>query len=162
MLENLHLQESLNASQQTALDNFTSEATDAARRLAAKQFIKLTREPVVALLAGHLDKDDPSMRAKVAAFLDSELGEGIIAMLLSLGVAVIPFEHPEVKILASQLRIKAMTDVGDVAADLIMAPLRQVISELIKGAALPALPVATQNVTVPNFAEQAQPQAVNV
>jgi hypothetical protein len=138
------------------LQTLTSDATESARRLAAKQFMKMTRDPLVALLAGHIDQNDPSIKAKIAAFLDTELGGGIIAGILSMGVSMIPLEHPEMKVLASQLRIKAMTDVGDVVADLLMAPLRQVLSDFIRGEPLAALPAASSNVIVPSFVEQLQ------
>ncbi len=147
--------------QPTTGDLLLGDATESARRLAAKQFIKLTREPMIAFLAGHLDKDDPSMRVKVAAFLDTELGEGLVAALLSLGVSLLPVEHPEIKTLAQQLRIKAMTDMGDVVADLLMGPLRAFMSTVIKGAPLAALPAGTDNVTVPTFVEVPQPVQVN-
>jgi hypothetical protein len=146
--------------QTSTSDQLLGDAKESARRLAAKQFIKLTRDPMIAFLAGHLDKDDPSMRVKVAAFLDTELGEGLVAVLLSLGVSLLPVEHPEVKTLAQQLRIKAMTDVGDVVADLLMGPLRDFMSTVIKGAPLAALPAGTNNVAVPNFVEVSQVQEV--
>ena len=144
-------------------DLLLGDAKESARRLAAKQFIKMTREPLVALLSRHLDPHDEGMRAKVAAFLDTDLGEGIVAMLLSLGVSVIPTNQAEVAQLAQQLRIKAMTDVGDVVADLLMAPLREVLSVFIRGEnpVLAALPAATANVAVPSFSEVSQPVQVN-
>ena len=84
-------------------------------------------------------------------------------MLLSLGVSVIPTNQAEVAQLAQQLRIKAMTDVGDVVADLLMAPLREVLSVFIRGEnpVLAALPAATANVAVPSFSEVSQPVQVN-
>lgn len=116
------------------------DANDAAFRLAGRQFVKLTRDPLIAFLAGHLGPNDPGMRAKVAAFLDTELGEGLVAALLSLGLAAIPetpFAGDAPKRLARELRVKAMTDVGDVVADLLMEPLRHVIGDFIRGEPIP-------------------------
>jgi hypothetical protein len=130
-----------------ALKTLEIDAKDAAFRLAGRQFVKLTREPLVALLAGHLGQDDPSMRAKVGAFLDTELGEALVATLLSLGLSMIPETAGEIpQRLARELRVKAMTDVGDVVADLLMSPLRQVITDFLRGEQIPALPVQSAHI----------------
>lgn len=117
-----------------AMKTLEIDAKDAAYRLAGRQFVKLTREPIIAFLAGHLGPDDPSMRAKIGAFLDTELGEALVSSMLSLGLSAIPQTAGEIpKILAKELRVKAMTDVGDVVADLLMEPLRDVISNFLRG-----------------------------
>ncbi len=125
------------------------DARDAAFRLAGKQFVKLTREPLVALLAGHLGKDDPAIRAKISDFLDTDLGGALVATLLSLGLSMLPAgvggDTPPR--LARELRVQAMTDVGDVVADLLMGPLRQVIGDLLRGEELKALPAESVGLT---------------
>lgn len=132
-----------------ALKTLEGDAKDAGFRLAGKQFVKLTREPLVAFLAGQLGPDDPSMRAKIGRFLDTELGEALVATLLSLGLSMLPEQTGEIpKRLARELRVQAMTDVGDVVADLLMAPLRDVISNMLRGEVqeTPALPVESSTV----------------
>jgi hypothetical protein len=102
------------------------DATDAGWRLAGKQFLKTTREPIVAFLSKQLGDDD-SIRVKVAAFLETDLGEALLASMLSMGLSVLPETTGDIpKRLARELRVHAMTDVGDVVADLLMGPLRQV------------------------------------
>jgi hypothetical protein len=102
------------------------EATDAGWRLAGKQFLKMTREPIIAFLSRQLG-DDESIRAKVAAFLETDLGEALFASMISMGLSMLPETTGEIpKRLAKELRVHAMTDVGDVVADLLMGPLRQV------------------------------------
>jgi hypothetical protein len=102
------------------------DARDAGWRLAGKQFLKMTREPLVAFLNRHIGGDD-SMRAKIAAFFETDLGEAVLASMLSMGLTMLPESAGDIpKRLARELRVTAMTDVGDVVADLLMGPLRQV------------------------------------
>lgn len=106
-----------------------ADAVDAAWRTAASQFVKLTREPLVAVLQRHLAPGDESMRAKIAAFLETDVGTSLLASMLSIGLAAMPNNAGDVpQRLSRELRIKAMTDMGDLVADVLMGPLRQVIS----------------------------------
>ena len=113
------------------------DAKNAATRLAGKQFQKMTREPLVAFLAGQLGPNDPAVRAKVAAFLETDLGGALLAELLSLGLGLIPdgVSGDLPKVLSRELRVQAMADVGGVVADLLTDPLRKVISDMIKDVA---------------------------
>jgi hypothetical protein len=145
-----------------ALKTLEIDAKDAAFRLAGRQFVKLTREPLVAFLAGHLGQDDPSMRARVGAFLDTELGEALVATLLSLGLSMLPETAGELpQRLARELRVKAMTDVGDVVADLLMSPLRQVITDFLRGEQAPALPIQSAHI-VPFPQVELSPQEATI
>jgi hypothetical protein len=93
------------------------------------QFVKLTREPLVGLLTRHLAPGDDAFRAKVAAFLETELGAALVASLLAAALPAMPATAGEVpQKLARELRVRAMADAGDVMADLLMGPLRQVIA----------------------------------
>lgn len=135
------------------------DAKDAAYRLAGRQFVKLTREPIVAFLEGHLGKDDPSIRAKIGAFLDTELGEALVATMLSLGLSAMPKTVGEIPaILSKELRVKAMTDIADVVADLLMGPLRQVLSSTLVGIVpVDSVPKSLETIersVVPEFAVQ--------
>lgn len=113
---------------QAMLKMLEADATDAGWRLAGSQFIKLTREPLVAFLSRQLGENDESMRKKIGDFLDTELGEALVASMLSMGLSMIPQtaagDIPQR--LAKELRIRAMSEAGDVVADLLMGPLRQV------------------------------------
>lgn len=114
---------------QAILKMLEGDATDAGWRLAGSQFIKLTREPLVAFLSRQLGEEgDETMRKKIGDFLNTELGEALVASLLSMGLSMIPQtaagEIPQR--LAKELRVRAMSEAGDVVADLLMGPLRQV------------------------------------
>jgi hypothetical protein len=118
-----------------------NDAVDAAWRTAASQFVKLTREPLVAVLSRHLGPDDESMRKKIADFLSTEVGTALLTSVLSVGLSAMPATGNEApQRLARELRVKAMTDMGDVVADVLMGPLRQVMSLYLQGvpANLPA------------------------
>jgi hypothetical protein len=117
------------------LEKIQLEATDAAWRTAGSQFVKLTREPLVGLLTRHLSPDDDAFRARAAAFLETELGGAILASVLSAALSALPATAGEVpQKLARELRVRAMSDTGDVLADLLMGPLRQVIALYLQDA----------------------------
>lgn len=117
------------------LKSLEVDATDAAWRLAGSQFVKLAREPIVALLSRHLGPDDPSLRARIAAFLDTELGASLLSGVLSLGLAAMPLPAGDVSHkLSRELRVRAMAGTSDVIADVLMGPLRQVAVTYLQGA----------------------------
>lgn len=124
------------------IDTLKTDATDAAWRTAGSQFVKLTREPLVGLLTRHLAPGDDAFRAKMAAFLETELGGAIVASLLAAALSALPTTTGEVpQKLARELRVRAMSDAGDVLADLLMGPLRQVIALYLQDpAGAPAQP----------------------
>jgi hypothetical protein len=131
---------------QPLLKTLEADATDAAWRTAGSQFIKLTREPLVALLSRHLAPEDASLRARLAAFLETEIGTALLASVLSLGLSALPRGAGDVpERLARELRVRALADVGDLVAEVLMGPLRQVVAtylqgtEMLTAAAAPAM-----------------------
>ena len=116
------------------LKSLEVDATDAAWRLAGSQFVKLAREPIVALLSRHLGPDDPSLRGRIAAFLDTEIGASLLSGVLSLGLSAMPLPPGDVSHkLARELRVRAMAGTSDVVADVLMGPLRQVAVTSLQG-----------------------------
>lgn len=114
---------------QQVLATLEHDAHDAAWRLAGSQFVKLMRDPLVGLLSRHLAPGDESMRARIAAFLDTEIGAAMLSAMLSAALSALPrAAGPVPDRLARELRVRAMTDAGDVVADLVMGPLRQVMA----------------------------------
>ncbi len=125
------------------LDIAKEDISEAALRSGARQFLKLTKEPIVALLQRHLGPDDESMRAKIAAFLDTEAGSALHGAILAMGLMAVPealtasdYTNP----LARELRVAAMASAGDMLADVIMEPLRKLIATSL--AAAPQIKVA--------------------
>jgi len=138
----------------TMADMYSTQAlvedgVEAGYRLAGKQFTKLTKEPFIAAIAKSIDKSDDSLRSKLAAFFDTDLGEAFFQSMLSLGLSALPKnlgQQPE--LLARELRVQAMTTVGDEVADLLMGPMRQVITTYLSTPSVttPALDVQSTSV----------------
>jgi hypothetical protein len=110
------------------------DATEAAWRMAGSQFVKLAKEPIVALLSRHLGPDDESLRGKIAAFLDTELGVAILSGVLSAGLSAMPLPPNDIsQRLSRELRVRSMATAGDAIADVLMGPLRQVAVMYLQG-----------------------------
>ena len=115
------------------LKTLQTDATDAAWRTAGSQFVKLAREPLVAILSRHLGPDDESLRGRIAAFMETEVGTAMLTALLSVGLSTLPTTgSPVPEKLARELRIRAMADTADVVADVLVGPLRQVVALYLK------------------------------
>jgi hypothetical protein len=111
-----------------------ADATDAAWRTAASQFLKLAREPLVGLLTRHLAPGDEALRARVAVFLTTELGSALLSGVLSAALSAMPeAAGPSASRLARELRVRALADAGDVLADVVLGPLRQVLALSMHG-----------------------------
>jgi hypothetical protein len=127
----------LDAAKAKAVEFVQTDVTEAAWRTAANQLTKLVREPLVALLARNLNDDSPEMRKRLSEFLDTEMGGVLITAVLSVGMSAMP-PNPKTERLGRELRIKAMADTGDVVADVLMGPLRQVMALYIQDGTGPA------------------------
>jgi len=134
------LAEKAKAAAAAAATEAKENATEAAWRTAASQLVKLTRDPLAAVIQRHLGPEDESIRKKIADFLTTEAGTAMLAGVLALGLSTLP-QNERTAQLARQLRIKAMADMGDLAADVLMGPLRQVVSSYLQGDA-PEAPAA--------------------
>lgn len=116
------------------LKTLENDAGDAAWRLAGSQFVKLAKEPLVAMLSRQLSPDDESFRARLASFLDTEMGSAILSSLLSVGLSALPLPNADMtQRLSRELRVRAMAGAGDVLADVLMGPLRQVAAMYLQG-----------------------------
>lgn len=109
------------------------DTQDAAYRLAARQLTKTVKAPLVAAIARSIDPNDPGLSDKLVAFFGTELGEAFLKGFLSVGVGFVPAKigDEKVKNLSRELRVSAGAEVGDFLADLLMTPLRSVISDFI-------------------------------
>jgi hypothetical protein len=120
------------------------EIGEAATRAAGSQLLKLVRENACALLCRHLGADDPALRARVAAFLATDIGTAALAATLSLALTTLPAGAGDLpRVLARELRVRALGDTADVVADLLLEPLRAVSADFLRGTApLAAVPAA--------------------
>jgi hypothetical protein len=116
------------------VQTLTLDATDAAWRTAGAQFVRLARDPLCALLARHLGPEDPALRGRIAAFLETEVGAALVAALLAAGLSAVPGgvagEVPAR--LARELRVRAMAETGDLVAEVLMGPLREVMAMYLR------------------------------
>jgi hypothetical protein len=132
------------------LKTLENDAGDAAWRLAGSQFVKLAKEPLVALLSRQLSPGDESFRARLATFLDTEVGASILASLLSVGLSALPLPNQDVtQRLSRELRVRAMAGAGDVLADVLMGPLRQVAVMYLQGVPGASTPTPADPVALP-------------
>ena len=141
------------------LANLGPDATDAAWRIAGAQLIKLTRAPLVAALSRNLGPGDEALRARIAAFLETELGTAILTALVSAGLSALPalalpgVGAQAVPRLAQELRVKAMADAADFAADIVMGPMRESLAMLILTAGAQPAAALGEAPAVMDFAE---------
>lgn len=131
---------------QSILERSKAEAGEAAWRTAGNQLVKLTRDPLAGLLSRHLGPDDESLRKKIADFLTTEAGTALLSGVLSLGLSTLP-NHPHANRLSRELRVKALADIGDVVADVLMGPLRQVMAFYLQD--MPQVPEAAEPPQLP-------------
>lgn len=119
------------------LTTVKEDAQDAAWRTGGRQFVKLAQEPLVALLQRHLSPDDVGMRAKIAMFLQTDLGKAVVGSVLSIGLAAVPGDEKLTAItqrLSKEVRTESMSLLGDLVAEVVMGPLRSVIALYLQDA----------------------------
>ncbi len=140
-----------NAPKSSIKETMTADATDAAWRVAGSQLTKTVRDPLVAMLSRNLAPGDDVVRARIASFLETELGVGLLAGMLSAGLSAMPAPagSPAETInarLSRELRVKSMATVGDALADVLAGPLREVVATYLRGVpeAISGLPESTR------------------
>lgn len=147
---------------QQMTETVKTDATDAMWRTAGSQFVKLARDPLVGVLSRHLGPDDEALRGRIAAFLSTEVGTALLAGVLAAGLSAMPKSAGAVpERLARELRVKAMADMSDQLADVLMGPLRQVMMLYLQdsqiAAAVPSEPRALDAPNAPlSLAETAR------
>jgi len=120
------------------------EIPEAGIRVAARQMVKLTVEPLAALLAG--PNAEPSARTAAASFLRSPLGKTMVGSVtgMALQQLVAKATNAEERTfwsrVAKELRVEAMATGGDMLADVVMEPLRAIMTNAISGLSLPEAP----------------------
>jgi len=117
---------------ETALD----DAADATLRVAGRQLLRAARDPLAAVLARHLAPDDAALRGRAAAFLQTELGEALFAFALGLALEALPAVGGAIPAkIARELRVAALASAGDLLAEIVTGPLRQLLADGIRGEA---------------------------
>ena len=75
----------------------------------------------------------PSLAAKAAAFLNTDVGEALVALVTSALASQLPEKYRTVEIdeIIREIRVGTFTDKVDEAAEMFMAPLRQAGLQLL-------------------------------
>jgi len=120
------------------------EAKTAATRIAIRQVTNLTKEVVAASIARYMGDSSPDGVKKALAFLSSPMGTGLLqgatATALPLLGDYLGSEYKgKIDFIASELRISAMTEIGDTAAESFLAPLRGMLFDAVSGGKLKAI-----------------------
>ena len=133
---------------QQARQTITLELGDAGWRIAGKQTTLLFRDAVVALLKRTLDPtdQDASMTSRLVGFFESDLGMALLQGALGTALATVPeLPNPAAKPytdvaarLGKECRTEAIALAGNTLVELVMGPLRQVVSGMVQGQQAPA------------------------
>lgn len=106
-----------------------NDAAEGQKRLIARQTTRLIRDSAVVLAS----RSDAEMAAKAAAFLNTDVGEALVALVTSALASQLPerYRTPEIDEIIREIRIGTITDKMDEAAEMFMAPLRQAGLQLL-------------------------------
>lgn len=119
------------------------DGVEIATRIAAKQLSRAVSEPVTAMLIAGLElEDNDSVRGKIAKFLNSDIGLGLVSFALSFGVEQLPLPalaQGVVKNLGRELRLQGEMAVADPVVEIVGAPLRAMLTEKVLALPLPGL-----------------------
>lgn len=106
-----------------------SDVAEGQKRLIARQTTRLIRDSAVVLAS----RSDAEMAAKAAAFLNTDVGEALVALVTSALASQLPEKYRTVEIdeIIREIRVGTFTDKVDEAAEMFMAPLRQAGLQLL-------------------------------
>lgn len=130
------------------LNTVLDDGAEVATRIAAKQLALSVAEPITAMLIAGLELDDnDSSRAKIAKFLTSDIGLGLVSFGLSFGVKQLPL--PElaqnvVENLGRELRLQGEMAVASPVVEMVGAPLRAMLTEKVLALPIPGFAAAKQ------------------
>lgn len=128
------IKEERKMSQFTQVTNMVkSDLGEAAYRVGATQLTKMVKAGILKLL-GQNGGVKKSVLNTVRDFLDTELGDALVAYLLGLLLSYIPKfkEHPVVQKLSKELRIHGMVIVGETIVNAVMEFLIPAITDVLK------------------------------
>lgn len=137
------------------------DAAEGQKRLIARQTTRLIRDSAVVLAS----RSDAEMAAKAAAFLNTDVGEALVALVTSALASQLPerYRTPEIDEIIREIRVGTLTDKVDEAAEMFMAPLRQAGLQLLlaknKAAELSAGESEPAKLEEPKTAEPVNAQA---
>lgn len=115
-----------------SLDTAKADAIQGLVRSGGRQLEKNTRKVVAMMLATFLKIPDEK-KEDIEAFFETEMGKVMILSLLSVSLGALPDGVSVVPgLLARELRVEAVATVGDLAAELITGPVRELLVQYIQ------------------------------
>ena len=93
----------------------TKEATDAAWRTAASTALSTVKKPILAAMKKNGASDESCQTT--LAFLETDAGEAIFAIVLGSILSGVPLNNPKLNRLASELRILGFQNITDQFAE---------------------------------------------
>jgi len=105
-------------------------------RVAASQISQTVRATMAEALAkqgGGTKREITTRQKQISKFLDTEVGLGLLQILLGSGMELIPGMTPDGKLdrLADELRISGTTKIADAGANALLGPMRDMIRAVI-------------------------------
>lgn len=139
------------------LDTGLGDSKKVLVRVSAKQIAKTVAEPITNLLIMGLDlENNDQTRGKIAKFLNSDLGMGMLSFGLSFGVKSLPLPEAVQDLVAEvgeELRIQGETALLDPVVETFAAPMRALLTDKVMAlpalaGMVPALPAPKETITV--------------
>jgi hypothetical protein len=122
------------------------DGTDAAYRIAAMQITRAVKEPLVAALMRNAEgttREKAKLRVQIGKMLDNMLGTAVLQLIMGSAIPAIPnVEDERLLLLAKELRVQGLTTGGDFLTELLLAPMRDQLSNVLKGLPEPKVRVA--------------------
>jgi hypothetical protein len=109
------------------------------------------------LIAGLQLEDNDSARARVAGFLNSEIGLGLVSLACSMGVKALPLPGTAQDVLeglSRELRLQSEMAIATPVVEIVSAPMRMLLTEQVLALPIPGLkqlPASTAEAPVPEI-----------
>lgn len=136
----------------------SAETKQAAVRIAIRQMTKTSQVALATLIARGMNQDNEDGRKMAMHLIQGPLGTGVIHGVLSLALPMASSyvgEEYKTKLeaLASELKISAMTEVGDATLETVMAPARGLLFDMMANGSLKKL---LDDMPAPQLGEKTQ------
>ncbi len=119
------------------------DSKEIAIRMGAQQLAKAVREPLTAMLISGLQlENSDSMRAKVAGFLQSDPGLGLVSLICSIGVKSLPLPGVAEDLmegLSKELRLQSEMAIATPVVELVASPMRLLLTQKVLELPIPGL-----------------------
>lgn len=124
-------------------ETVSEDMSELSVRLFAKQIAKTVQEPLIRTLTQTLQlEENNDTKSKIAAFLSTDIGFGVVSLLCSAGISSLPLPGASKEILSKiskEMRIQGEMNIGDPLVEMVMAPLRDALTKEVLALPIPGL-----------------------